>query len=804
MRRYDHNTQLTHNIAQVASPPQVTETRLSVGSFRAMIAGIARFQAVRMAVQVSNGRQNRVAHKTKTVVPVAFQYDSTKPALRQGRQVPPAPFLAPAPPNQSGPRRTRLCSTCENALALNLLSAIVAEALMTSKSKLLYPAAGLVSPAGTLTIQGGSSKPIFSRRDKAYYLSQSQIDFVRPGIIFKIIKAQIATDGTISATFQITDPQGLPLDLNGMTTPGPVTVGMTLATIYNDHVSEEYTNHILQTVTDPKTGNTATHATLDSGGSFQQLGAGLYTYAFNTKVPNLDPTATHSVGGQAERDLSEFNLGIQGIDDVYTFVPNGDPVTEVREVVGTAGCNQCHDPLAMHGGARQKVAYCILCHNPGTADPATGNSLDMAVMIHKIHRGPNLPSVKAGGKYQIIGYSGAVNDFSGTTFPRDIRECTTCHQQASQAEQFNTCPHDTACGSCHDNVNFATGENHPGGPQLDSNQCANCHIPQGEREFDASIIGGHTIPARSKQLLGVNFEILHVDNTAAGSSPTVTFSIKDDAGNPIVPASMAHVAVVLAGPTGDYSQAITEDLSQVPGPSSTYVYSFKYQIPKDATGTWTIGIEGTKTYTLNAGTVQQITQNQGGVNKLVSFAVDGGSVQPHRAIVSLDACNSCHSSLSAHGGNRNQVEMCVLCHNPNATDSAVRPASNNPPQTIDFRTMIHKIHTGENLTSDFTIYGYRGSVNNFDTVTFPGDRRDCAKCHVNGSEQLPLLSNLLPVTTPRDYLATTPPATAACLACHTQRDTAAHALSNISTLGESCDVCHGPNAVFSVGRVHAR
>jgi OmcA/MtrC family decaheme c-type cytochrome len=530
-----------------------------------------------------------------------------------------------------------------------------------------------------------------------------------------------------------------------------------------------------------------------------------YTYTFKTKVPNFDPTATHSIGGQAERDLTEFNLGTQGIDDVYTWVPNGSPVTLVREVVGTPACNQCHNPLSMHGGARQKVAYCILCHNPDSSDPVTGNSLDMSVMIHKIHRGPNLPSVKAGGKYQLADYKGVIKDFSGTTFPRDIRECTTCHQQASQAEQFNTCPHDTACGACHDNVNFATGENHPGGPQPDSNQCANCHIPQGELEFDASIIGAHTIPSRSKQLPGVNFEILNVDNTTAGSNPRVTFSIKDDAGNPIAPSSMAHVALVLAGPTTDYPQAITEDISKASEATTRYAYTFKYQIPKDATGTWTLGIEGTKTGTLNPGTMLQTTQSQAGVNKLVSFSVDGSPVQPRRTVVSLQNCNSCHSSLSVHGGNRNQIEMCVLCHNPNATDRAVRPASKNPAQAIDLRTMIHKIHTGTQLTSDYTIYGYKGSVNNFNGVTFPGDRRDCEKCHVNGSEQLPLSANLLSVTTPRDYLTTTPPTTAACLACHTDKSVAAHALSNISPiLGESCDVCHGQSAEFSIDKVHAR
>ncbi len=673
---------------------------------------------------------------------------------------------------------------------------------MSWRRKFVILLCGMIG-LGSLALMGGS-KPAFSRHLKTDYLPPTQVEFIRPGIVFHITQAQIAQDGTVSATFQITDPKGLPLDMDGVATPGPIKVGMTLATIYNDHVSEEYTNHILQTVTDPKTGNTAQQSSLDTGGTFLKVSPGIYTYTFKTKIPGFDPTATHSIGGQAERDLSEFDLGVQGIDDVYTWVPNGSPVTEIREVVGTPACNQCHDKLAVHGGARQKVAYCILCHNPGISDPVTGNDLDMPVMIHKIHRGPNLPSVKAGGKYQLAGDNGVIEDYSNTTFPRDIRECTTCHQQAPQAQQFNTCPHDTACGACHDDVDFATGKNHPGGPQPDSNQCANCHAPQGELEFDASVIGAHTIPARSKQLPGVDFAILQVQNTAAGNNPTVTFSIKDDAGNPIAPSTMAHVALVMAGPAADYSQAITEDLSQVPGPSGAYTYTFQQQIPKSAGGTWTIGIEGTKTYTLNPGTVQQMTQTQGGVNQLVSFSVDGSPVRPRRTVVALENCNNCHSALSVHGGNRNQIEMCVLCHNPNATDSAVRPATANPPQAIDFRTMIHKIHTGNQLTSDYTVYGYKGSVNNFNGVTFPGDRRDCEQCHVSGSEEVPLAPNLLPVTTPRDYLTTTPPATAACLACHTDQRSAAHAADNTSVFGESCDVCHGPGTDFSVDRVHAR
>ena len=45
---------------------------------------------------------------------------------------------------------------------------------------------------------------------------------------------------------------------------------------------------------------------------------------------------------------------------------------------------------------------------------------------------------------------------------------------------------------------------------------------------------------------------------------------------------------------------------------------------------------------------------------------------------------------------------------------------------------------------------------------------------------------------------------AACLGCHTGKEAASHALSNTSALGESCDACHGPQADFSVDKVHAR
>ena len=41
----------------------------------------------------------------------------------------------------------------------------------------------------------------------------------------------------------------------------------------------------------------------------------------------------------------------------------------------------------MHGGGRVDTQYCVMCHNPGTTDPNSGNVLTLSTMVHKIHAG---------------------------------------------------------------------------------------------------------------------------------------------------------------------------------------------------------------------------------------------------------------------------------------------------------------------------------------------------------------------------------------------------------------------------------
>ena len=652
------------------------------------------------------------------------------------------------------------------------------------------------SPAGSVNSSSAPGQG-FTEHDKAYYAESDLVAFVRPGLVFKIVSASVAADGTVSARYTVTDPKGLPLDRLGIYTPG--TVGSSWILTYIPAGKTQYTSYTTRTQVSPITGVSAVQAGTDSGGAYTKNADGDYTYTFKTKLPSgYDKTATHTIGLYGSRNLTEFDLGINAFDTTFSWVPDGSPVTVTRDVIKQVTCNKCHQDLSAHGtGGRKSMEVCILCHQPQTIDPDTGHSMDMAVMTHKIHAGEELPSVQAGTPYVIIGNSQSRHDYSKVVFPADAQNCTFCHEQNTGAAQKMAYlkPTMAACGSCHDNVDFANAVNHPTA-ETNSNNCSTCHLPEGELEFDASVIGAHTRPAFSKELPGTVVEFKSITNGGPGQKPTVTFTIQDKSGNPIPFSQMARVRFVVAGPNTDYPAYTREDVaSPQSNADGSWSYTFKASpVPADSKGSFTMGVEAYRNVTIAAGTDKQQVVRDFCVNKTMAFSVDGSAVTPRRTVVSTANCNKCHSFLSLHGGNRNTVEECVLCHNPNTLAE-----SPNGDQTVDFRVMIHKIHTGEELTSDYTV-----GDTNFNEVLYPGFRQRCNACHVNNSQRLPLQSGLLDVQDPQGYLNPAGPVTAACTSCHTSIEAASHALINTSRLGESCTVCHGSSADFSVDRVHAQ
>lgn len=658
-----------------------------------------------------------------------------------------------------------------------------------------------------------STRTTYGIRGKASFANPAVLNFVRPGVAILITNTQFTAGGPLTVTYKLTDPKGALLDINGVQTPGAISVRYILSYIRATEPGGQYVN-ITTTRNTTVPGVTAIQPGTDSGGTLVPNPDGSYSYTFKTPIPNSVPMgSTLTIGMTASRNLTEFDLGTDYANVTSSFVLGGGTPT-VREVIKTATCNKCHSQIAFHGGSRRTMEICILCHTQGYINPQTGNSIDMKVMFHKIHMGENLPSVKAGTPYQINGSHGN-NDYSDIAFPAGPNTCQVCHEAgAKQADAFKTTPTAAACGSCHDNVNFTTGVNHLGGPTVSDNECANCHIPKGEVDFDASILGAHVNPNQSSLLPGIVGKIISVTNAKPGQTPVVAFQVQDAKGATIPLSAFAQknyrLALVLAGPTSDYVGInahgyISEDVSKKSVLSGdTYTYTFATAIPANATGTYTIGMEGRRYDTVLAGTTKARTIEYGMKNVVFDFSVDGSAVKPRRAVVDINKCDSCHWNLSLHGENRNQIQQCVLCHNPIESDAVMRPAdgSANPPESVDFALMIHRIHSGPNQTRDFTIYGFGGSKNNFNDVGYPGDLTNCEQCHLPGTYVLPIGATAK-INDTRGFINPVYPTSGACLGCHASIDAASHALVNTTSLGESCSVCHGPNADYSVAKVHA-
>jgi OmcA/MtrC family decaheme c-type cytochrome len=719
----------------------------------------------------------------------------------------------------------------------------------------------------SLCLTGQTKKHEYSRREKAFYADPALVDFVRPGLVITISAASISSSGAISVTYALADPSGLPLDAAGVNTPG--IVSLTYIASYIPKGQEQYVAYTTAQATGTVLGTITRPNFEEGGGTLTSLAAGQYQYTLKAQAPaGFDPTVTTTVAVVGSRDLTSFNLGTSYAGNTFNFVPNGAPVTVTRDVIRTSSCNTCHDQLAFHGGHAIGIQMCVLCHQPQNADPTTGNTLDAKVLFHKIHMGSQLPSVigtttTPGVPYEIAGFMGALSNFSTVIDPADPRRCAVCHSQTAgptpgtgvapgtaptavpaQAKAFLTEPTRAACGACHDDVNFASGANHPGGFQTDDTQCMNCHVPQGELPFDASIMGAHVVPTDTPAtypqnpntlLAGINLAIASVTNTSAGQTPTVNFTLQDDKGNNISLSSTTSLSFTMAGPTSDYGYTsfgsgttntpgyVTESVTAATANCSNgaCAYTFTHPIPAGSTGTYSIGGESRTTVTLLAGTTSQQNVTLGAKNPVVNFSVDGSPVAARRTVVALSNCNNCHVDLSLHGGLRNNTQYCVLCHNPSNTDASTRASATvatdkaAPAQGINFNLLVHRIHDGVNVVpaggKPFIVVGFGGSHNDFSGVLFPGMSpsgsapylQNCSLCHVNGSEQV-LPTGLNPVTDPQGWINPVQPVASACSGCHVSKVEASHFLANTDSLGESCSVCHAAGAQFAVDAMHTQ
>ncbi len=461
-----------------------------------------------------------------------------------------------------------------------------------------------------------------------------------------------------------------------------------------------------------------------TSGTFTDNADGTYSYTFAQALtaypggPVFDASKSHRLGIEIRGQAPNSSNGI------FDFVPAGGVPTFTRDIVDNDTCNACHDVLEFHGGARTDVTYCVTCHNPSSIDGDTvneawGGKVDMKVMIHKIHNGASL----ANG-YSVIGFGGAVHDYSGVIFPQDVRNCSTCHDESDadtpDASNWRLVANRETCGSCHDDIDFANG-GHPGNFTFtDDTQCLDCHGPDATiNNGDARTAVAHEIPAALASE-GFQYNIVDVGNTGVGETPVVRFSVTDptngdapyDIQNDVVFTTCAggasRLAIGIAWNTRDYANTDTgvapgQPLSMNPltacGGTSVaegggiFSVTSPIPVPASVSGSLAVTMDGHPAVDVN-GVIERVAVT----NAVAYAAVTDAAPVARRNAVAITKCGDCHKSLSMHGNNRtDNPEVCVTCHNPNATDINRRAGNcavefGSDDVSIDMKYMIHALH----------------------------------------------------------------------------------------------------------------
>ncbi len=604
-----------------------------------------------------------------------------------------------------------------------------------------------------------------------------------------------------------------------------------------------------------------------SAGTYVDNGDGTYVYTFANALtqypaaPTFDATKTHRVGIEIRTDSNDFwPENIPANNSPFDFLPSGGTPIFTRLIVDSDTCNACHDNLEAHGEARFDVEYCVQCHNPSSIDGNSGNSVDMKRLIHNIHA--------ARSDYEIIGYGNRSHDWADLVWPQDIRNCQTCHDESDantpQASNWRLVPNRAACGTCHyDDGDPANGIHdyaiedgmHPVGLAFtDDLQCIDCHGP------DATAIGpegnlvqvpiAHEIP---ENIAAEAFEIniLSVAGTGQGGTPVVRFSVTDPT-NGDAPYDInndpaftectsftSRLAIGIAWDTSDYTntgtgngpgQPISINPLGAPGcfgastdeGGGVFSVTSPTQVPLTQTGTAAVTIDGHPSVVID-GTPTSIAVT----SPILYAGITDTPAVPRRNAVAIEKCDDCHNKLSMHGNNRtDNIEVCVTCHNPNATDTNRRAAPctdtlGTDDAPIDMKFMIHALHGHDKTQAPYEVCGYGNRPHTFD-FAYPGRLNNCEGCHVAGAYypvqpgvRLGTTVDANDPSTPTDDVVVSPNASV-CSACHTSSLAADHMQQNggdftaakaadsslISSGIESCVVCHGPGRVSDVAEVH--
>ena len=471
----------------------------------------------------------------------------------------------------------------------------------------------------------------------------------------------------------------------------------------------------MQATTDPK----QTDATLLAA-QLAYNPDGYYSYTFKTNIQDsaqtngvvFEPSRTHRIAIQ----LSYKNAAGETImvnpyldftvDAAGKSVPVTDPA-KTRKIADVSSCNSCHEKLGLHGGGRVDTQYCVLCHNPGTSDANSGNNLNLATMVHKIHAGKRLSG--AGEDYTIWGYQNSKHSYAEVGFPQDLRNCSKCHSGANastpQGDNWKSKPSKEACLTCHvSTVGSAWEVLHKivavqrlgagaAASALSNQECVRCHDAGSVVSAEAVHFNQVEVNAAKYKM---NIESVAFNDTAdhKGRSVTVKYFLSDPTnGNTaynLVTSECTSTPALNCANTTKFGNlrfylayqnmvgqlaAVTEYSAYNNGGGTATAYAYKgtndgsnhytvsLPVPDDSATAVAFGTARV----LSIGQIKepQLAATSGSsprtvaipaalVNTLVQHSSTelalSGTLQPRRTIVSNEKCNACHSKLGAASG----------------------------------------------------------------------------------------------------------------------------------------------------------
>jgi len=499
-------------------------------------------------------------------------------------------------------------------------------------------------------------------------------------------------------------------------------------------------------------------------GTWAEVGGGVYTYTFATaagspealaEAPDFD--ATHVQRLVMRVGLDGYNNAV-GIQD---FMLDGTLLDPQRVLAPSDGCQTCHSPQmqnAAHADSYLDTRACNVCHSPlgHYGERMQNDDAYLTVLAHQIHGA----------------IEGARFDWSEVTYPQDIRNCVTCHTGAdNMTDAWKSNPTIEACGSCHETVDFTTGENHAGGVQANGT-CYVCHPADGDG-FGKSVTVAHdTTPT------GVNVPEFDVTLTitdpanssyyVAGEAPQVRVTLKYHDTGDDVPYWLYTTPQDNAGAVGNGLRV-----------ASVYVYGPRAKsVPVLATDTITDPTFDSETDTPDqshdmfvGGSDRLVTTNETGFGyQLLAIPADMeagtymvrvrmgdygrvGSGNYHiestafatiqigtdtvEEKVAGDACTGCHGTGTApfHDERHSVVfdtDECLACHDQSGNFA------------IPIANRVHAVHDANTDGDIYVINGGNPASRDWSDVTYPQEISYCVGCHNSGDTTYKTLPYTMP------------------------------------------------------------